>query len=158
MVNKNSKKNLIAPFSSNHQPKKRGRKKGSKNWKTVFRRYLNQDFHVTKYNGEIMQVTAMDAIAIKMIQNAAATGDVQTCLAIMNRTDGLPKQAIETITKKPLQIEYSENALKSAKEDLEKEDNFETNIPNKDEYVLIKKNRPNDRVQDQSNQSKKADA
>lgn len=115
-------------FTSETRPTNNSRK-GSPNWATLFKRYLNQDATITKPNGEKIKIKAKDAIVIKVLENAMKTGDVATVKMMMDRMDGLPKAVVEQINKQPLQIEY----VGQSQEELKEEDNFETNIDKKPE-------------------------
>jgi hypothetical protein len=63
-------------------------------------------------------------MVVKAIENAVKYGDVRVMEMIMNRTDGLPVQAIKQLAKAPMQIVYTEKPV----EELKKEDNFESNV------------------------------
>jgi hypothetical protein len=111
-------------FSTTNQPANRGRKKGSRNFKTLFKHYLNQPYTTVDKNGEPITLTAMDAIVIKVIENAIKTGDPRLVEMIMTRVDGLPVQGIKQLGDQQLKITYEP----VSKEELEEQDNFEAHV------------------------------
>jgi hypothetical protein len=122
------KHGIATQFSKTNRPKNPGRKKGQKNFATIFKRYLNKEVEWKKKNEDgtedILKIPAWDAIVIKAIEKAIREGDNKIVEMIMNRVDGLPTQAIKQLNTNPLQIVYTpKNA-----EELHNQENFETNI------------------------------
>lgn len=112
-------------------------KRVSKKFKQVYEKFLETVFDISQsedielkmfgraINAEGMEViqsqmTAKDIIVVKDII-AAMKGSDRAKDRIMNRVDGLPKQTIENLNKKPLVVEY----IPVSKEDLETSDNVE---------------------------------
>jgi hypothetical protein len=111
-------------FSSENQPAGRGRPKGSLNFRTVYKRYLKQLVNIEDKDGNTLEIPAIDALVIRVLENAIKTGDSLAAERISNRVDGFPLQSIENTNKTPLEVIYTP----MTKEDLEKQDNVETNI------------------------------
>jgi hypothetical protein len=132
----NNSEALIAnQFKPGHKPINNSRK-GRPNFKTLYKRYLAQDFEVTKKDGVKVVLTAQDAIVLKTIENAIKYGDVNTVNMIMNRVDGMPVQTTKQLGKNPLQIIYTPKPV----DDLTKEDNFESNIEQTKPEIAGKEN------------------
>jgi hypothetical protein len=126
-------------FSSTYQPKNKNRKKkGTKHFSTVYKDFLRVCFDVSmskdedlkaflKEHSDIHNVSAKDIIVIRDII-AAMKGNDKAKDRIMNRTDGLPIQTVNSTGKQPLQIVFAPES----EEDLKEADNFESNVSLKD--------------------------
>lgn len=77
----------LTPFTSEHQPKNRGRKKGSKSMTTILKKYLKGTL-----DGD--DLPARDRVALEMIKKAI-DGDVQAMKYIFDRIDGKPKETVD---------------------------------------------------------------
>jgi hypothetical protein len=108
-------------FTSENQPANKGRPKGSLNFKTVYKRYLKQLVTIDDKSGNTLEIPAMDALVIRVLENAIKTGDSLAAERIANRVDGFPLQSIENTNKTPLEVIYTP----MTKEELEKQDNVE---------------------------------
>jgi hypothetical protein len=115
-------------FSSTNQPKKQGRKKGSKNFKTIFKHFLKKNYtrkELEKVTGKKFpfldtekNYTLQEAIVLSFLKKALVNPDHKDLKAIMDRVDGLLtkdvnlhhdiideekiQRAIERIAKRPI--------------------------------------------------------
>ncbi|WP_247236430.1 hypothetical protein [Telluribacter sp. SYSU D00476] len=86
----------LKPFSSENQPKNRGRKPGSKNRSTIIREWLDVE-QVTEnpVTGEMQRLTVEEQITLSMVKKALL-GDVNAYKALMDSAYGKPTQYIDT--------------------------------------------------------------
>jgi len=92
----------LKPFSSEYQPEKNGRPKGSKNRSTIARKWLEvmQDAK-NPITGELEKLSQEDLITLAMIHKARK-GDVNAYKQLMDSGFGLPKQTIEQVQEQPI--------------------------------------------------------
>jgi hypothetical protein len=93
----------LKKFSSEYQPEKNGRPKGSRNRSTVARKWLEamQDSR-NPITGEIENLSKEDIMTLALL-NKARKGDVNAYKQLMDSGYGLPKQQVEnTIIEQPL--------------------------------------------------------
>jgi hypothetical protein len=93
----------LKKFSSEYQPEKNGRPKGSRNRSTVARKWLEamQDSR-NPITGEIENLSQEDIMTLALL-NKARKGDVNAYKQLMDSGYGLPKQQVEnTIIEQPL--------------------------------------------------------
>jgi hypothetical protein len=85
------------PFTSENQPKNRGRKKGSKNRSTVLKKWLSVKREIKAEEnpkGEIVKGTVEDEIVLALIQKAAG-GDVAAIKEIQDTMYGKLAQGLK---------------------------------------------------------------
>jgi hypothetical protein len=92
----------LKKFTSDYQPKKNGRKKGSLNMTTILKRYLSG-----KIEGK--ELPAKDLVALKLIKKALE-GDTNAMKYIFDRIDGKPTEKVET-TNYNIDIEDAEKKI-----------------------------------------------
>jgi hypothetical protein len=100
----------LKKFSSEYQPEKNGRPKGSRNRSTVARKWLEamQDSR-NPITGEIENLSQEDIMTLALL-NKARKGDVNAYKQLMDSGYGLPKQQVEnTIIEQPLFPEQTSN-------------------------------------------------
>jgi hypothetical protein len=100
----------LKKFSSEYQPEKNGRPKGSRNRSTVARKWLEamQDSR-NPITGEIENLSQEDIMTLALL-NKARKGDVNAYKQLMDSGYGLPKQQVEnTIIEQPLFPEQTTN-------------------------------------------------
>ena len=93
----------LKKFSSEYQPEKNGRPKGSRNRSTIARKWLEamQDSK-NPITGEIENLSQEDIMTLALL-NKARKGDVNAYKQLMDSGYGLPKQQVEnTIIEQPL--------------------------------------------------------
>ncbi len=93
----------LKKFSSEYQPEKNGRPKGSRNRSTIARKWLEamQDSR-NPITGEIENLSQEDIMTLALL-NKARKGDVNAYKQLMDSGYGLPKQQVEnTIIEQPL--------------------------------------------------------
>lgn len=93
----------LKPFSSEYQPEKNGRPKGSKNRSTIARKWLEtMQQSKNPITGEDETLTQEDLMTLALIHKARK-GDVNAYKQLMDSGYGLPKQTVEnTIVEQPL--------------------------------------------------------
>jgi hypothetical protein len=102
--------NNLKKFSSEYQPEKNGRNKGSKNRSTIARRWLevNQSLK-NPLTGEQETMSQEDLMTLALIKKARE-GDVTAYKALMDSGYGAPLQQIEqTNIEQPLFPDVQEN-------------------------------------------------
>lgn len=92
----------LKPFSSEYQPEKNGRPKGSKNRSTIARKWLEvmQDAK-NPITGELEKLSQEDLITLAMIHKARK-GDVNAYKQLMDSGFGMPTQQIDVNTETPI--------------------------------------------------------
>jgi len=82
-------------FSSENQPEKNGRPKGSLSAKTIIKKWLEtKDDWVHPVTKEKVKLTQYDIIALQQIAKARK-GDTRAFDAVLDRVEGKPKQEID---------------------------------------------------------------
>ena len=100
----------LKKFSSEYQPEKNGRPKGSKNRSTIAKYWLSieQDLK-NPLNGNTETMSQEDLMTLALIKKARE-GDVNAYKALMDSGYGAPVQQIEqTIIEQPLFPDVQEN-------------------------------------------------
>lgn len=90
-----AKEDNLTPFSSEYQPEKNGRPKGSRNRSTIVKKWLSFLSNETNdITGIEEQLTQEDKITLAQIHKAKA-GDTSAYKALMDSAHGMPKQEID---------------------------------------------------------------
>ncbi len=99
-----NEQNLI-PAKPGEVRNKKGRGKGTKNWKTLFEKYLKQKYNPSKIGDKGIsmpteelqnkKLPAQDIIAIRFITKAMLKADKGDIELLANRTDGLLTQKMK---------------------------------------------------------------
>ena len=100
----------LKKFSSEYQPEKNGRPKGSKNRSTIAKYWLSieQDLK-NPLSGDTETMSQEDLMTLALIKKARE-GDVNAYKALMDSGYGAPVQQVEqTIIEQPLFPDVSEN-------------------------------------------------
>ena len=100
----------LKKFTSEYQPEKNGRPKGSKNRSTIAKYWLSieQDLK-NPLNGNTETMSQEDLMTLALIKKARE-GDVNAYKALMDSGYGAPVQQVEqTIIEQPLFPDVSEN-------------------------------------------------
>ena len=100
----------LKKFTSEYQPEKNGRPKGSKNRSTIAKYWLSieQDLK-NPLSGDIETMSQEDLMTLALIKKARE-GDVNAYKALMDSGYGAPVQQVEqTIIEQPLFPDVSEN-------------------------------------------------
>lgn len=85
----------LKPFSSDYQPKKNGRPKGSKNRSTIAKYWLEAIQKIKNpISGQTEDLSQEDAMTLAMISKARK-GDVNAYSKLMDSAYGQPKQTID---------------------------------------------------------------
>ena len=96
MENENSFPNKATQFSTENQPEKNGRPKGSKNTKTILDRFLNAEKEqLNPFTKELEQMTIQELMALVQIKKAL-DGDLQAFKEITDRYEGPVTKIIES--------------------------------------------------------------
>ena len=91
--------NNLKKFSSEYQPKKNGRTKGSKNRSTIVRELLEVLLkRKNPLTGEEEWMSAEHHMTIAVLQKAFEKGDVNAYNALMNSGYGSPKDTVDVNT------------------------------------------------------------
>ena len=102
--------NNLKKFSSEYQPEKNGRNKGSKNRSTIARYWLEVNQNLKNpLTGESETMSQEDLMTLALIKKARE-GDVNAYKALMDSGYGAPIQQVEqTIIEQPLFPDVQEN-------------------------------------------------
>ena len=90
-------------FTSEYQPKKNGRPKGSLSIKTLIQQVWSEEIVDDEGNAKIKAL-----LSIKAMVDKAESGDVHAFKALAERIEGMPKQEIDHTMKEYLLEDYSE--------------------------------------------------
>jgi len=93
----------LTPFKDGHPPNNAGRKKGTKNWSTVFKKYAKLKIKPSDIGIKQMftdeqldeQLSVQDIIVLRALYRAAKEVNPNSIKLIIERMDGLLKQKFE---------------------------------------------------------------
>mgnify|MGYP003628155712 FL=1 len=103
-----AKEDNLKMFSSDYQPIKNGRPKGSLNRATIAKRWLNTIENVKNpVTGEDEFLSEEDIITLSIIRKARK-GDVQAYKALMDSAYGAPKDTIDITQNDGFSIDFKE--------------------------------------------------
>ena len=103
-----AKEDNLKMFSSDYQPKKNGRPKGTLNRSTIAKRWLNTIENIKNpMNGEMQFLTQEEIMTLSMLRKAR-NGDVQAYKALMDSAYGAPKDTIDITQHENFSIDFKE--------------------------------------------------
>jgi hypothetical protein len=82
-------------FTSERQPARRGRPKGSRNRSTVVRKWLETSLEITGLDGRRKRGRVVDAIVLRLIRKAIVDGNVAAARELLDSAYGRAPETIE---------------------------------------------------------------
>tara|TARA_R110001599_G_scaffold250505_1_gene450358 strand:+ start:877 stop:1221 length:345 start_codon:yes stop_codon:yes gene_type:complete len=105
-MNEKSLKNL-KKFSSDYQPKKNGRTKGSLNRSTIAKKWLEVFSQEELEDGEVKWLSNEEAITLALIRKAR-NGDVNAYKALMDSAYGTAKDTVDINSTESKSIDFKQ--------------------------------------------------
>ena len=105
-MNEKSLKNL-KKFSSDYQPKKNGRTKGSLNRSTIAKKWLEVLSQEELEDGEVKWLSNEEAITLALIRKAR-NGDVNAYKALMDSAYGTAKDTVDINSTESKSIDFNQ--------------------------------------------------
>ena len=105
-MNEKSLKNL-KKFSSDYQPKKNGRTKGSLNRSTIAKKWLEVFSQEELEDGEVKWLSNEEAITLALIRKAR-NGDVNAYKALMDSAYGTAKDSVDINSAESKSIDFKQ--------------------------------------------------